>query len=191
LAVTGKKHINPPLLTVEAILAPDGISDDATIIAKPAGAVWLPPFVTFRMGFHANGLRPEFQVLLEGDEAPTSIVAPAEVSFNCMCHLSGTYDGQVLRLYVDGEEASSQQKIGSIAASIEPTTIGARSSTSPGGFLFATVMELRLFSVPRTAEEIRTWLLKPLPPPGGPHCEGLYRSWPLDHGIAPGTGPPG
>lgn len=171
--------------TVEAVCEPTGTGSDPTIFAKPAGAKWESPFVIYRLGFQGDSLVPEFQVLMAGNRLPTTVVAPAQVLLNQKCHLSGTFDGIAVRLYVDGREVAAAHAKGPVAGGTEPDVIGARSSTAPGGFLVGLLYEVRLFGCARSTPEIVDWCLKPLPAPGGEFCEGLWKAWtPEDVGGA-------
>jgi hypothetical protein len=171
------KPINPrQALTIESrlVLMKDG--EAPTILALPFSAKWEAPYVVYRLGFKGSTRRPEFQVLIEGDSEPTSVLGPSPVARYELFHVGGTFDGKILRLYVNGEEVAQKEKAGRIATSQQPSVIGARSSTDHGGHIDALFHEIRIFNNARTPEEIKRWRFKNLTSPGGPTCVGLWQA---------------
>lgn len=170
-------------MTIEAICLMSESCPDATVFALPTSDEWRAPFVVHRLGFYADTRQPEFQVLLAGDTESTVARSPAPVPLGEGVHLAGTFDGNSVRLYVNGEEVARVIRSGSLTRSDQPTVIGARSSTSPGGFFAGTLQEVRLWSVARTQEELKTWSCRPLSDLATP---GLVALWGLDDfGLVP------
>ena len=75
-------------------------------------------------------------------------------------HVAGTYDGEKLRLYIDGELAAEKAFTGTINHSTAPISIG----SAPGGsYLWGgSVDEVRLWNVARTGEEIAAAMAAPI-----------------------------
>jgi hypothetical protein len=164
-------------LTVEAVIAAEGGAEGSTVISVPAGSAWVPPFAIYRLCFAAGSLTPVFEVLVRTSPGLVSVSAPAPIPPDTPTHISGTFDGQAARLFVNGNLVAERLQAGAIVGGTEPSTIGCRSSTDPGDYYVGLMYEARLFSYARTPEQIAEWTLKPLPAPGGDGCEGLWSAW--------------
>jgi hypothetical protein len=82
------------------------------------------------------------------------LIAPAPLPLGRWVHLAGTFDGQTMRLFVDGAEVASLARPGLIQRSHFDLTIGGYALGSQANFQ-GLVDEVRLFSRALTAEEIR------------------------------------
>jgi hypothetical protein len=78
---------------------------------------------------------------------------PAALSVNTWTHLAGTYDGVMLRLYVNGIQVSSQTQTGNLATSSDPLQIGGDSIY--GQYFEGTIDEVRVYNVALTATQIQ------------------------------------
>ena len=174
-------ELNPSkAITLEAVCALHENGQDPTVIARPTGRGWEPPYVAYRLGFQGTTRLPEFQLLFESDTSLTTIRSERPVELQRASHLAGTYDGVSMRLYVDGTLVSSLQKPGSLAKSDQPTVFATRSSTQPGGMFVGTLAELRIWSRARSIEEINLWKRRLLPVQ--PPADGLVGLWPGEPG---------
>jgi len=54
-----------------------------------------------------------------------SMVSPAAIAVNQWTHLTGTWDGTTMRLYVDGVQVATRLAGGTLVATANPITIGA------------------------------------------------------------------
>ena len=61
---------------------------------------------------------------LGGSTVPTEAFAPTALTTGAWYHLAATYDGSMLRLYVNGTQVASTAKSGAITTSTNPLTIG-------------------------------------------------------------------
>lgn len=173
--------LNPrATITVEALVYLRDDGEDPTVLSMPAKERWERPFVAWRLGFFARERRPEFQVTIEGDEEPTTVRADQPVPRYQMVHIAGTYDGRAVRLFVDGHLAAEVEKTGSLLASRQKTTMGARSSTDMGGEFTGRQYEARVWTIARTAAEIETWKDKTLQFPAP---DGLAACWGAEPSI--------
>ena len=82
------------------------------------------------------------------------LVAPEPLPLGRWVHLAGTFDGQTMRLFVDGAEVAALARPGPIQRNHFDLTIGGFAPGSRANFQ-GLVDEVRLFSRARTAEEIR------------------------------------
>ena len=78
-------------------------------------------------------------------------------------HLALTYDGAVLRLYVNGVEVSNQAATGDLLASADPLQIGGDSLY--GQYFHGIIDEVRIYNVALTATEIQSDMNTPVAPP--------------------------
>jgi chitodextrinase len=81
---------------------------------------------------------------------------------NTWTHLAATYDGTMMRLYVNGTQVASQPQTGVIATSTNPLQIGGDSLY--GQFFQGTIDEVRIYNVVLTATEIQTDMNTPVEP---------------------------
>ena len=78
-------------------------------------------------------------------------------------HLAVTYDGANLRFYVNGTQASTQARTGSIATSTGPLRIGGNASWA-SEFLTGRIDEVRVYNRALTAAQIATDMTAPITP---------------------------
>jgi len=75
-------------------------------------------------------------------------------------HLAITYDGSILRLYVNGSQVASQARTGSIATSTNPLQIGGDSIF--GQYFIGTIDEVRVYNVPLSQSQIQSDMAVPI-----------------------------
>ena len=76
-------------------------------------------------------------------------------------HVAGTYDGQYLRCYINGQVMDSTAYVGTIAPSTYNLTIGQISYTSGGTRDFdGNIDEVRIWSSANSQTELRDWMCK-------------------------------
>ncbi|MBP7560612.1 MAG: glycoside hydrolase family 99-like domain-containing protein [Armatimonadetes bacterium] len=68
-------------------------------------------------------------------------------------HLAGTFDGQVMRLYVDGAEVASMERAGPVKPNDYPLTLGSYEAGHAAHFI-GLLDEVKVYSRALTAEEI-------------------------------------
>jgi hypothetical protein len=103
-------------------------------------------------------------------------------SLNTWHHLAATYDGAMMRLYIDGVQAASQAQTGTIATNSNPLALGNQTGFSEyfGGY----ADEFRIWNVARTQTEIQNNMSKELNPTTQ---TGLVSYYINDQGITAGT----
>jgi len=101
------------------------------------------------------------------------VSGPAAVPLNQWTHLASTYDGTILRLYVNGVEVSSRAMAGLIQSTASPLRIGGNSY--PNQFFDGLIDEVRIYRRALTTSEIAADMNTPVvntsakpPTPGSP-----------------------
>jgi hypothetical protein len=79
---------------------------------------------------------------------------------NVWAHLAVTYDGAILRLYVNGAQVSSRAQTGNIATSTNPLQIGGDSIW--GRYFHGTIDEVRIYNQALSPSEIQTDMITPI-----------------------------
>ena len=105
----------------------------------------------YRLGV-VNGA-PTFEV----PETPWShhLTAPDPLPLASWVHLVGTFDGEVMRLYVNGEVAASMERPGPVKPNDYPLTLGSYEAGHVAHFV-GLLDEVRLYSRALTTDEVRT-----------------------------------
>jgi hypothetical protein len=88
-----------------------------------------------------------------GPRCARLFVSPGGTNGNRWTHLAGTYDGGVLRLFVDGAEVSSLAAGGTMPASGGPLRIGGNDVW--GEWFRGTIDEIRVYNRALSADEVR------------------------------------
>ena len=82
----------------------------------------------------------------------SGVSAPTNISTNTWVHLAGTYNGSIFRLYVDGQEVSTNSSSTGISTNTQSFTIG--SWPNENKFFKGDIDEVRVWNVVRTASQI-------------------------------------
>ena len=98
-----------------------------------------------------NGSRPDAGTIAGGSYADA--FGTAALPANSWSHLTETYDGATLRLYVNGTQVASTAHTGTIASSTNPLQIGGDSIY--GQFFAGLIDEVRVYNVALTAAQIQ------------------------------------
>ena len=124
-------------LTLEAWVRVDGPGDDLQRIAYRSSVY----------GFHLDrtGTSLTFYINSGGEWASVLAAVPQ----GRWVHLAGTYDGDWMRVYVDGEQQGERQVPGTIIASRAPLEIGGE-ATAQKRYLQGAVDAVRISAVART-----------------------------------------
>lgn len=165
---------NVPTFTIEAWIAHDPSVASCGIFEKTIGGAVNTSFGLLIEGGNLK-LRVKRSVAGTLQDLPVAI-APLE---NAAHHVAGSYDGQVMRLYVDGVQVNSFDMGAptAIAVGLGICTIGFGGGN---GYLFKGVIdEVRLWSVARAAGDIADNMYRRL---SGKE-RNLIGYWPLDDGA--------
>ena len=89
-------------------------------------------------------------------------VAAAGLAVNAWTHLAATYDGAAVRLYVNGVQAASVARTGTIASSTSPVEFGG--DTFYGQVFDGLIDEVRIYNVALSAAQIVSDMNTPVSP---------------------------
>lgn len=93
-------------------------------------------------------------------------------------HYAGTFDGTILRLYIDGEEVNQNKVTGKIQVDTGSLCIGKDDQTAQSWYFNGQIAECRIWKTAHTAKQIQADMYRQLT---GKE-EGLVGYWPLDEG---------
>ena len=140
-------------MTIEAWVRPVAFADWTTILIKErSGGLSYSLF-----GSDGANRPPAAYLDISGLR---SIVGTARLPLSAWSHVAVTYDGAMLRLYVNGAQVSAVAQTGSAAASTSPLYIGANSIA--GHFFNGLIDEIRLYNRALSAAEIVTDMNTPI-----------------------------
>ncbi|PZQ23763.1 MAG: hypothetical protein DI569_03340 [Sphingopyxis macrogoltabida] len=154
LTVPDSPALRGDALTLEAWISADNPLDDGAyqgILFKGSSTSWNDGYGLVRVGgairFYVNDWSSLF----------VEAALPADRQWT---HVAATYDGAVLRLYLDGELAAEQAYAGAIVHSLAPLAIGA---APQGDYRWNGVIdEARVWNVARSASDIAASASTPL-----------------------------
>jgi hypothetical protein len=143
-------------MTLEAWVRPSALTSWRTILMKEqtAGLVY---------GLYANSdtNRPSAHIHLNVER---DVRGTAALALNTWTHVAATFDGTVLRFYVNGTQVSTGSFSGSMAASTGSLRIGGNSIW--GEWFGGLIDEVRVYRRALTAAEITTDMNAPVVPAG-------------------------
>lgn len=90
----------------------------------------------------------------------THAVAPTRLAVNIWTHITGTYDGVVMRLYINGVQVASRPATGSLQVTTNPLRIGG--NTYAGEFFQGRIDEVRIYNKTLTPQQIQTDMTQPI-----------------------------
>ncbi len=105
----------------------------------------------WQVDYTANG-GMNFWIGTGGIWARASTSSP---SSNTWHHVAGTWDGSIIRLYVDGVEVNSTAKTGAISASATEITIGTYNADLTAGYFKGLIDEVDIYNRALSASEIQ------------------------------------
>lgn len=147
-------------MTVEAWVNPSVSANWRTIVLKEAINE-----LSYALYSSDNNTRPGAWIQLGGSSF--SAIPSTTVSVGTWTHLAGTYDGSVIRLFVNGSQVATRTAAGTIGASANPLRIGG--NTVWGEYFAGLIDEIRLYDRALDAQEIQEDMVTAVDPaPGGP-----------------------
>lgn len=158
-AVPGAYQITGGNITVEAWVLPVELPASGlqqVIVRRPSSNGFLSdPYSTYSLHLQNNGLNTRF--VFEVTDGVSSSINPhvlvedtTDVVLDTWCHVAGTYDGSVGKLYVNGQLAATDTFSVSMSAGSTGLYVGGTSGTSFEGL----IDEVRLWNVTRSGAEI-------------------------------------
>ncbi|MFR7934977.1 MAG: glycoside hydrolase family 2 TIM barrel-domain containing protein [Clostridium perfringens] len=152
LNITGKG------ITLEALIKPEGGNQDNVFVAKGDTQFAIKETVNFQ---HTGKRAIEFFIYdANGSQwvAANTMEIPSDW-INNWHKIAGTFDGNYLKLYIDGEEVASTDYTGSITSSNYPLTIGGDAQKNSRSN--ATIDSVRVYNRALSKEELNDEIRKP------------------------------
>ncbi len=182
---SGIKYVEIPHNT--ALNPSTNISVEAWIYAKTFGNTsWINSIVSTDRWTGGNG--EEGYVLRCGDGGKLSfniasttsswkeVISPAVLGTNKWHHVVGTYNGSVLKVYVDGEEVGSSNFSGTIKVSTGPLRIGRMAESAQTREFDGSIEEVRIWNQALSLSDIRSRMCQTL----NGNETGLVAYYPMD-----------
>ena len=134
-------------MTLEAWVYPTSLTGWRTVMLKEISG-------DLSYGIYASddASRPAVYINIGGSEL--SVQGTASISLNTWTHLAGTYDGAMLRLFVNGSQVGTRATTGSIGVSTNPLRIGGNAIW--GEYFSGRIDEVRIYNRALTPTEIQT-----------------------------------
>ncbi len=137
----GTKHFS-----IEAWVKPNSANASGYVIGK---------YNRYIAGQYFFGLN-NGQVVFQREVSPYTLTGVASLEADKWYHIAGTYDGNEMKIYIDGELDNSQVSTGGASNNSVGILIGSSYfNGSPGYFIDAKIDELRVWNRARTKQEIR------------------------------------
>ena len=141
-------------MTLEAWVMPTAAQSGwRTIMQKETDAYFL----------HASGnapLQPTAGGTFNG--AVDYFASPSALAVNAWSHVAVTWDGSIMRLYVNGVEVANHARTGTLQTTTTPLRIGGNSPY--GEFFLGRIDEVRIYNRALSAAEIQTDMNTPIAP---------------------------
>ncbi len=135
------------VISVEAFVMIDGSTSDHQVVVSKWYDADDASGVSFTLELTPS-LEPQFYL------AGLGTAQGAVLGTGLWTHLVGTYDGETIRLYVDGEEVDTASATGVLADSTAPLRVGAHDSIGDHNTFHGLIDEVRIYDRPLSAEEI-------------------------------------
>jgi hypothetical protein len=144
-------------MTLEAWVYPTASGGYRTVLIKetPAGLAF---------GLYANGYTPGPSAWITKGGVYWGAESTTSLSLNTWTHLAATYNGTILRLYVNGTQVASKSVTGSIDVSSMPACVGG--SATWGEYFQGRIDELRVYNTALTSTQIQADMNSAIVPPG-------------------------
>jgi Concanavalin A-like lectin/glucanases superfamily len=141
-------------MTLEAWVYPTALSGWRTVVLKErAGGL------VYALYAHADVPWPAAYVRVGGEDVGVEGVSPLRL--NAWTHLATTYDGAILRLYVNGMEVGSQPGGGNIQVSTGRLRVGGNAVW--GEWFAGRIDEVRIYNRALNPAEIQANMATPVP----------------------------
>jgi hypothetical protein len=140
-------------MTLEAWVKPSALSGWRTVIMKEASGTQ-----SYTLYAHDNAPRPA--VYVHGATSESSVTGSSGLTLNVWTHLAATFDGGMLRLYVNGVEVGTRTASQPIAPSANPLKIGGNAIW--GEYFRGLIDEVRIYNRALGRDEIQRDMATPL-----------------------------
>ncbi len=140
-------------MTIEAWVRPGAANGWRTAIFKPQ-----PSGLVYALYGNTSGNVPMAEAWIDGGARKAS--GSTQLPVDAWSHLAATYDGTVVRMYVNGTPLGTASRTGGILTSAEPLWIGAN-PVWPEPFI-GQIDEVRIYDRALTAEQVQADMNTPI-----------------------------
>jgi hypothetical protein len=145
-------------MTLEAWVRPTTVSGWRTVLLKE-----IPGSLAYCLYANQTAHRPGTEIRVGSNVYNTS--GTAALPANAWTHLAATYDGAILRLYVNGVQSGSRAISGSVVTSSSPLRIGG--NLVWGEYFRGQIDEVRIYNGVLTQAQIQSDMNTPVTPASG------------------------
>lgn len=148
-------------VTVMAWTRVDGATGDYQIICARWYGYGGEAILSFVLEFRPDGNTPWFRVRTTSNDQ--AAISNRSIAYGEWAHIAGTYDGNIVRIYVDGALVGSTSLSGPINLGVQPIVIGAHSSAGDRNFFKGAIDNVMVYNRALTAEEVQAVYARLLP----------------------------
>ena len=141
-------------MTLQAWVYPTALSGWRTVLLKERSGG-----LAYALYAHEDIPTPAAYVRVGSVDVRVAGISP--LPLNTWTHLAATYDGAILRLYVNGQQVDSQARTGAIQVSTGLLRLGGNAVW--GEWFAGRIDDVRIYNRPLTANEIQVDMATPVP----------------------------
>ncbi|MDX6439390.1 MAG: hypothetical protein QOF45_1973, partial [Gaiellaceae bacterium] len=145
-------------MTLEAWIRPTANSVWRTVVTKETSGN-----LTYGLFSNSDVPQPSSIVTIGASAVQDVTTGTTEVPLSSWAHLATTYDGSVLRLYVNGTQVATKNVTGAMASSTGPLQIGGNNVWSE--WFQGQIDDLRIYDRALSPSELQTDMNNPVAPP--------------------------
>jgi hypothetical protein len=136
---------------------------EAWVYPTTVSSAWRDVIYKGNDNYYLEGTSKNLSLPAMGGTFGNPIYGTGALIANSWAHLAATYDGAMMRLYVNGVQVSSRAQTGAIATSTNPLQIGGDSLY--GQYFAGRIDEVRIYNRALSVAEIQTDMNTPISPP--------------------------
>jgi hypothetical protein len=148
-------------MTLEAWVNPSNLTDYKTVLCKENGSTNLAYALSANNNTSGSAnQRPNTRIRI--GTSTTTVTGTSKLALNTWTHIASTFNGSVLRLYINGVQVSSTNVSGNITTTTNLLRIGGSSALAQ--YFTGLIDEVRIYSRALTQAEIQTDMNTPIAP---------------------------